>query len=96
MKIEVVDSGPGMNEEDCERIFLEFERVDDDITRKTDGAGLGLAIARALTGELGGTLELTKTGKTGSTFTVEIPVQETSKFPVQGAAATKKRRFEKQ
>ena len=75
LKIEVIDSGPGMATEDRARIFLEFERVDDEITRKTDGAGLGLAISKALASQLGGSLELSNTGKDGSTFSLEIPVE---------------------
>ncbi len=81
LRIEVVDSGPGIKPQDRDRIFKEFERVDDDVTRNTDGAGLGLSITKALIGELGGKFELTESGKNGSMFSIELPVQvkETSK-----------------
>ncbi len=78
LKIDVVDSGPGMADVDRARIFLEFERVDDEITRKTDGAGLGLAISKALASQMGGGLELSRTGCDGSTFSLEIPVEHSN------------------
>lgn len=78
LRIEVSDTGPGLKPMDQDRIFSEFERVDDEVTRKTDGAGLGLSISKALAKELGGELELSKTGPSGSTFTFELPVKITT------------------
>ena len=72
--IEVSDTGPGINQEDAARIFSEFERIDNEATRKVDGAGLGLAIARALAIQLGGTLVLAETGRNGSVFRFELPL----------------------
>ncbi len=74
MRLEIQDTGPGLSERDRDRVFEEFERVDDEITRHTDGAGLGLAISRALARELGGSLVLEKTTKDGSLFVCEVPV----------------------
>jgi len=71
----VRDTGPGMKAADRERIFGEFERVDNTITRQVSGAGLGLAISRALAKELNGRLELVKSDKTGSVFELEVPLQ---------------------
>lgn len=82
LKIEVKDSGPGLSAKDKDRIFAEFERVDDEMTRNTDGAGLGLSISKALAKQLAGKLKLSRTSKAGSVFTLQIPVQaliETSK-----------------
>lgn len=73
--ISVRDSGPGLTPTDRDRIFEEFERVDDEATRKSDGAGLGLAISRALAGQLGGELALADTGSWGSTFTLDLPLE---------------------
>ncbi|MGB7337073.1 MAG: ATP-binding protein [Salaquimonas sp.] len=73
--VDVIDSGPGLSKTDAGRIFQEFERVDDNTTRNTDGAGLGLAISQALVSELGGALKLAATSPTGSIFQFQIPVR---------------------
>ncbi len=72
--IDVADTGPGISKEDQHRIFSEFERIDNEATRRVDGAGLGLAIARAIAVQLGGSLELAETGRNGSVFRFAIPV----------------------
>lgn len=66
--LRVVDHGPGVAEEIRDRIFERFVRggrIDDG---EHEGAGLGLAIARALAERYGGRLELEATGSEGSTF----------------------------
>lgn len=68
---EVIDTGPGIAEADRERIFTRYERVGD-TGRPQDGAGLGLAITRAILQILGGTLELDSTPGQGSCFRVRL------------------------
>jgi len=68
----VVDTGPGLNPEDQKRIFQEFERVDDENTRNVDGAGLGLAISKAIADQLGGELKLVSSSENGSTFALDL------------------------
>lgn len=46
--VEVADAGPGIAEADRERVFERFRRLDDDRTRATGGAGIGLYISRRL------------------------------------------------
>lgn len=82
LRIEIIDTGPGLSHLDRDRIFQEFERVDNEITRTTDGAGLGLAISRALTLELGGSLELENSDASGSQFSLELPVVVDSKSSI--------------
>lgn len=82
LRFEIIDTGPGIGEEDRARIFAEFERVDDEVTRTTDGAGLGLAISRALAGELGGEVTLAATGDKGSCFALELDVPDSPKKPL--------------
>ena len=74
--LRIRDTGPGLSEEDRVRIFGEFERVDDQNTRHAGGAGLGLAISRALAEQFGGLLELEETGPQGSVFTFSFPLED--------------------
>jgi signal transduction histidine kinase len=68
--ISVTDAGPGIPREHRDRIFERFYRVDP--ARSRQGAGLGLAIARAGVEAHGGTLDLAPDGR-GTTFVVRLP-----------------------
>jgi two-component system OmpR family sensor kinase len=50
----VLDDGPGIDDGELEQVFERFHRTDDDRSRKTGGAGLGLAIVRAIARAHGG------------------------------------------
>jgi signal transduction histidine kinase len=67
----VRDTGPGIRPEMQEHIFERFTRAG---PRRTEGAGLGLSIARAIAEEHGGHIELESQIGQGSTFTLEVPV----------------------
>ncbi len=70
----VTDTGPGISATDQARLFQPFEQAHD--TRSAaPGTGLGLAISRAIVERMGGTLDLTSTPGTGSSFacTVALP-----------------------
>lgn len=54
VEIRVVDRGPGIREEQMDRVFQPFQRLGD--TDATTGVGLGLALARGLTEAMGGTV----------------------------------------
>lgn len=49
LRIDVDDDGPGIPEEDWDRVFTPFSRLDDSRTRETGGYGLGLSIVRRIT-----------------------------------------------
>ena len=49
IRIDVEDDGPGVPEEDWERVFTPFSRLDDSRTRASGGDGLGLSIVRRIT-----------------------------------------------
>jgi signal transduction histidine kinase len=70
--IEVRDTGPGIREEDRERLFEPFEQLGAPGT--VGGVGLGLAFVKRVMTALGGTLELRSELGRGSTFRVELPL----------------------
>ncbi len=68
----VRDAGPGIAPEDQARIFARFARAGDG-PRRSEGAGLGLAIVRAIAEAHGGHVELTSRPGAGATFTLVLP-----------------------
>ena len=56
--IRIRDQGPGISEQELERVFEPFYRVESSRSRNTGGTGLGLSIARQIAGLHGGSLEL--------------------------------------
>jgi two-component system sensor histidine kinase KdpD len=71
VELRVIDRGPGIPEEDKERMFVPFQRLGD--TDNTTGVGLGLALSRGLTEAMGGTLTAEDTPGGGLTMTVSLP-----------------------
>ena len=71
----VRDSGPGIPPEDQDRIFQRFARTGGG-RRGSAGAGLGLAIVRAIAEAHHGAVELSSRSGVGATFTVVIPVDQ--------------------
>ncbi|MDQ1060391.1 PAS domain S-box-containing protein [Arthrobacter globiformis] len=69
----VMDTGPGMSEDDVERLFKPFVRLDQ--SASIEGSGLGLALSRRLVEEMGGSLGIEHTAPgEGSTFYVDMPL----------------------
>jgi two-component system sensor histidine kinase KdpD len=71
VELRVTDRGPGIPEQDRERMFVPFQRLGD--TDNTAGVGLGLALSRGLTEAMGGTLTAEDTPGGGLTMTVSLP-----------------------
>ncbi|MGL4488303.1 MAG: ATP-binding protein, partial [Rhizobiaceae bacterium] len=72
--LSVRDTGRGIEPDDIERIFEQFEQVDGGSTRRNAGVGLGLAITRKLVTTMGGEVSVTsKVGK-GSIFSIQLPL----------------------
>jgi signal transduction histidine kinase len=69
----VRDTGIGIAAADQQRIFERFARATDTV-RRSEGAGLGLAIVQAIARESGGRVELKSAPGKGSTFTLVFPV----------------------
>lgn len=77
-RLDVTDAGVGLSPEDAARVFDRFFRADQSRTAASDGAGLGLSLVRWVVTEHGGTVAVTSTAGVGSTFTVTLPIAETS------------------
>ncbi len=70
----VRDTGPGIADADQERIFGEFQQIDNSNTRQKGGTGLGLAISKRMVELQGGTISVESVLGQGSTFRVLLPV----------------------
>lgn len=73
VKFVIKDTGIGIEKENLQKIFYNFEQVDSSESRSVEGIGLGLSVAKNLTELMGGKLEVESILGTGSTFTVRIP-----------------------
>jgi signal transduction histidine kinase len=71
----IADTGPGIKQEDRERIFEEFQQSDSSLTKNKTGTGLGLAIAKNIVELHGGRLWVESTLGEGSTFYLRLPVR---------------------
>src|SRR5688500_2435680 len=69
VRVDVIDTGPGISDEDARRIFSPF------VSHDTQGTGLGLPIAQELAGALGGRVELTSEPGQGSRFRLVLPAR---------------------
>jgi GAF domain-containing protein/anti-sigma regulatory factor (Ser/Thr protein kinase) len=72
--LSVRDTGPGIADADQERIFGEFQQIDNTNTRNKGGTGLGLAISKRMVEMQGGTISVESVIGQGSTFRVVLPV----------------------
>ena len=76
LQIDVIDSGPGIEADDQERVFASFVQADTSMNRQYGGTGLGLTISRRLIEAMGGNVFLVDSQSgIGSTFRIELPVQ---------------------
>jgi signal transduction histidine kinase len=73
LKIRITDDGIGMNPRAIERAFSPFVQLDDVLSRRFEGFGLGLSLARSLVQLHGGTLELDSAPGQGTTATIVLP-----------------------
>ncbi|KRM86443.1 two component sensor transduction histidine kinase [Lacticaseibacillus thailandensis DSM 22698 = JCM 13996] len=73
IRLQVSDTGVGIADDEQQRVFERFYRVDKARSRNSGGTGLGLAIVSELVADLGGSIHLASQLGVGSTFTVALP-----------------------
>jgi two-component system, OmpR family, sensor histidine kinase SenX3 len=78
VEIAVTDRGIGIPEDEQQRVFERFYRLDKARSRATGGTGLGLAIVKHVAANHGGEVKLWSRPGTGSTFTLRIPAHATN------------------
>ena len=87
IRFDVIDTGMGIRDEDRDKLFATFERIDVKKNRSIEGTGLGLSITNNLVKLMAGSLNVESVYGEGSTFTAIIPQkvlakEEIGKFEV--------------
>jgi hypothetical protein len=94
LRVEIADTGRGIDEASRDRLFLEFERLD--TARSVEGTGLGLAIAARIVRLMGGMVDYAPNPSGGSVFWFELPTADLETplrpDPVKGAFSSPGRR----
>lgn len=71
--ISVSDEGSGIAEADQSRLFTRFQRLDNALTRRAPGTGLGLFLSKSIIDAHGGRIWVESDGRHGSTFSFSLP-----------------------
>nr|WP_256369090.1 PAS domain S-box protein [Duganella vulcania] len=92
LRLQVRDTGIGMDSAHQARLFMAFSQGDASMTRRFGGTGLGLAICRRLVLLMGGTIDVQSQSGEGSVFSVTVPLTVGAE-PVAVAPAAAARTF---
>ncbi len=74
LRIAVADTGPGIHEDDHDKVFEKFTQLDPGVTKSYGGTGLGLTIAQELAEMMGGRIDIESTPGRGATFILTLPI----------------------
>ena len=72
--IKIKDEGVGIKKEDSDKLFKKFSRIENHLTSKTQGNGLGLYITKQLVENMNGSITFESEENKGTTFIVSFPV----------------------
>ncbi len=72
LKVSVADTGIGIKQEDLEKLFVAFERIEESKNRNIEGTGLGMTIAQSFLAKMGSHLEVKSVYGEGSEFSFEL------------------------
>lgn len=78
VKIVVADTGVGIKDEELNKIFDRFYRIEKSRSRQYGGSGLGLAIVRSSMNEIGGSISIESEPEKGTTVTLTLPIHKSS------------------
>ena len=73
LHVDIIDSGQGIKDEDKDKLFSSFTRLNEQKNQSIEGTGLGLAITKQLVAMMNGSISVESTFGVGSTFSVDIP-----------------------
>lgn len=92
--VSVKDTGRGIKEEDMDKLFQSFKRLDSKKNCTVEGTGLGLSIVQKFVELMDGTIGVESVYEEGSTFTVKIPQKVINKEPMGNLEENFKRTLE--
>lgn len=85
LSISVQDQGIGLTKRQARNVFGRFYRVDQNVTRSSEGCGLGLSIVQRIVQNHGGRIEVASEPNHGSTFTIKLPIHSAAPATQLGA-----------
>lgn len=80
--VSVTDTGIGIREEDMDKLFASFQRLDQERNRSIEGTGLGMSIVQRLLDMMGSKLNVSSVYGSGSTFSFEIEQKIVKREPI--------------
>jgi CheY-like chemotaxis protein len=88
VRIDVEDSGVGMEPEHLGKLFVEFQQLDSTTGKRYQGTGLGLALTKRIAEAHGGRVDVRSTPGQGSTFSAILPRTMAASAATEGAVRT--------
>ncbi len=82
LRVEVIDTGMGIREEDMEKLFMSFQRLDEEKNRNIEGTGLGISIVQSLLKLMGSSLQVESEYGKGSRFFFELTQKVVDDTPI--------------
>ena len=89
----VSDSGPGLNSEDIDKLFLDYSSLDTQKMRSSHGTGLGLSLTKKIIDLMKGTITVESAPGKGTVFTVKLPHKFASDETISADIAGKLKMF---
>ena len=77
VRFDVGDNGVGLSRREAKKVFDRFHQVDQSLTRRVGGCGLGLSIVQFIVKAHGGSIDVSSQPGRGSTFSVTLPAIKT-------------------
>ena len=90
--IRVSDTGIGIKKEDMDHLFVTFQRLDEIRNKNVEGTGLGLSIAKTFVTMMDGSIDVESVYGEGTTFTIRVFQEVTSKEPIGDIATRMEKR----